>query len=860
MKRQSVRISSGPLAALFASLSFIASPAPAADVPPAEQRQSPAGLSAARLQLRWELLRNEFRDGRGHSLGRLSLTNHNVVALPAAGWALYFTTMDPLRLGALANDVVLEQVGGELFRVVPGPKFQGLPPGQTLHIDYHHPGVVAKLSKAPTGPYLVFDAASETGLPIGDYRQAVMQRPEQLDKGPADPISVITAAAVYEKNQAIEDIPAGALPPVFPTPQRVDARAGQLQWRQMPRVIASDDLRGEAAFASDLLRPYFPAAAAAGPAAPLRLLTGSIQGQRSPEAYELTVDPEAGITLKGQTAAGVMRGLASLRDLLPERPHANQAVTMAALHVSDAPRFDYRGFQLDVARNFHPKQTIFRLLDLMARFKLNKFHFHLTDDEGWRLEIADLPELTEVGARRGHTLSPVKAHLQPAYGSGPDVANTSGSGHYTRADYVEILRYAAARHIEVIPEIEMPGHARAAVIAMQSRYHRLMKSDPVEAARYLLHDFDDQSQYVSPQLYTDHVMNPGVPSVYTFIDKVVAEVAALHREAGAPLRTLHVGGDELPDGAWERSPASARLMQQRQLPSTADLWDHFYERVDEILRKHGLRASGWEELGARKVRLNGKPRLIPNPHFTRSDFSLYVWNNIHGAEDLGYRLANAGYPVVLAPVTRLYFDMAYNKNPEEPGVNWGGYVDTDTVFDFVPFDDLKGTRHSQGKDGLTDYGQRRILGLEATLFTETVQDEERLDYLVMPRLLALAERAWASNPAWATEADARRASALHRTAWSTFAHLLGQRVLPRLDADRPNLRYRIPPPGLQRQEGAVLVNHQFPGMVLRYTNDGSLPTGTSKQVLGPLPAKGQLRVAAFDRNGRSGLVSGLDNP
>ena len=344
------------------------------------------------------------------------------------------------------------------------------------------------------------------------------------------------------------------------------------------------------------------------------------------------------------------------------------------MHIIDAPRFEYRGFQLDVARNFQPKEAVFRLLDLMARYKLNKFHFHLTDDEGWRLEIPGLPELTRVGARRGHTLDSLD-HLQPAYGSGPDVNDAYGSGFYTRTDYLEILKYAKARHIEVIPEIEMPGHARAAVKAMESRFRALEKLHHPQSRRFLLSDQEDASVYRSAQLYTDHVMNPGLPSTYAFIDKVVAEVVHLHRTAGAPLRTLHVGADELPSGAWEKSPATLALMKREKLVSTTEAWDIFYTRVDQILRKRGVLASGWEELGARKVKLRGADKLIPNPIFTQKGFTLYVWNDLDDAEDLAYRMANAGYRTILAPATHLYFDMAYNKNPDEPGVNWAGYTD-----------------------------------------------------------------------------------------------------------------------------------------------------------------------------------------
>ena len=843
---------------LLAPMAQLMAAAPAASATAAKQ-EAPAAVrgfaSGDRLQLRWELQRNLFpaEAPGGRTQARMVLTNGDTRPLPAGGWSLYFNTMDGVETGPLPSQLIIEQIAGGLFRLRPGPKFAGLEPGKTLDIVYYHPNLIIKLSKAPAGPYLVYDAAPALGVAISDFALLPVTRPEQLDKGATGAKPVVTAEDTYRRDTRADVLPAAALPPILPTPLQLHPGAGNLALKGRPAISAPAALAREAALA----RSLFPAGLPADGGPALRLSVGAVPGQSSPEAYRLTVSADSGIAIVGNSAAGVAHGLQSLRDLMPLPGAAEQAI--AEVVVTDAPRFDYRGFQLDVGRNFHTKQTVFKWLDLMARYKLNKFHFHLTEDEGWRLEIAGLPELTSIGAVRGHSDKP-GVRLQPAYGSGPDPADPHGSGYYTRADYIEILRYAAARHIDVIPEIEMPGHARAAVQAMEARYHRLKREGAKDAAKYLLNDFDDRSVYKSPQLYNDHVINPGLESSFTFIEHVVGQVVAMHREAGAPLRTIHMGGDELPRGAWEQSPASRERMRKEKLETTAELWDYFYDRVDRILRKHGLFASGWEEMAARTTMLHGRHKLIPNPRFTQRGFYAYVWNNTEGAEDLAYRLANAGYDIVLAPVTKLYMDMAHNPNPEEPGVNWGDYVELDTVYDFVPFDYLKnaGEAARVGKDGLTDYGKRRVRGLEATLFTETVRDPARIDYLVMPRLLAVAERAWAPDPAWATELDADKAAVLHRAAWSGFVNALGQRVLPHLDLDGSGVDYRIAPPGLLLDGERVLVNHVLPGMTLRYTSDGSAPTAASAVVKGPITERGVIQVAAFDRNGRSGLVARLE--
>jgi hexosaminidase len=809
-----------------------------------------------RLQLRWEA-KEKVAQGPGYRVA-LTLTNHDTEPLPPAGWALYFNALDEVEPGSVNGGLAVERLAGDLARLVPAPGFAGLAPGKTLELEYVTD--LMNMSSAPTGPYIVFDASPEKGYPLKDYTVAPI--PEGLLPG-------VPPSILYQQNESIRDVPEAELSPVFPTPVSVQARDGKLHLSGLPAVGAGKGVEGEGALAAEWLRPYLEKKAAKHPA-PLTLEIGPVPGQSSPEAYELTVDPKEGIHVRGNSSAGVFYALESLRDLLPAEPQPKKGLDLPALTVVDAPRFDYRGLHLDVARNFQPKASVLKVLDLMARYKLNRFHFHLTEDEGWRLEIAGLPELTTVGARRGHTLESDE-FLQPAFGSGPDVGKPFGSGFYSRADYVEILRYAAARHIEVIPEIEMPGHARAAIKAMEARYRRLSQSGDADgASQYLLSDAADRSQYRSAQAYGDNVMNPALPSTYAFIEKVVSEVAALHKEAGVPLRHIHMGGDEVPAGVWEKSPVAQAYMKEHGLATVDEFWFVFYGRVEQILKPYGVPLSGWEEIGVRKTRLDGKAKSIPNPDFAARGWRTYVWNNTigGGAEDLAYRLANGGYKVVLAPVSNLYLDMAYNRSPEEQGLNWGGYVDIDKPFAFIPFDYYKNAREDRrgnpidrslfiGKDRLTDYGRQNILGIEGCLWSETLRAEGRLDYMLFPKLLALAERAWAPDPDWAREGDDAKSDAEYREAWSRFVNTLGKRELPRLDHE--GVGYRIPKPGLVVEDGRVVANIQLPGLTLRYTADGTEPSVKSPVAQGPIPARGVIRVAAFDRRGRKGFTAEVDN-
>ena len=807
----------------------------------------PAGTLAAqtRLQLRWEVLRDTTAPNASGSWAQFTLTNRDTKPLPKTGWAIYFSALHSALPDSNA-ELLFQDVQADLHRLMPGRTFAGLAPGASVKVPYLT-DLLRNRSFGPAGPYIVFDSAPGSGIAL-DFAAAPFTHTT----------GVVTPAMQFSLDSLTRDIPMADLPPIVPTPVQVTKGSGSLRLSALPQITASAALANEAQFAGDYLRPFFKAGRAGGAA--VRLEIGTVTGQTSPEAYELTID-SAGVRIVGASAAGVFYGLQSLRDLLPP-PAPVGGLTLPAIHVVDAPRFGYRGFMLDVARNFHPKSAVLRTLDVMARYKLNVFHMHLTDDEGWRVEIGGLPELTTVGARRGHTLDS-KAFLQPAFGSGPQVGRPYGSGFYSHADYVEIVRYAAARHIEVIPEIEMPGHARAAIKSMEAR----------PDSQYRLSDPKDTSKYASVQGYPDNVINPALESTYRFIEKVVTELAAMHREAGAPLRHIHMGGDEVPAGVWAGSPAVQSFMRAHNLTSVDDLWFAFYGRIEQILKAQGLAPSGWEEIAVRKTQRDGHAVNIPNPTFAERGWRAYVWNNVPGwgAEDLAYRLANGGYDVVLSPVTNYYFDLAYNQNPEEIGLDWGGFINMRTPFQYIPFDYYRNTRVDRegnplppgaftGKDRLTDYGRSHVLGLQGNLWSETLGGDGRLDYMLVPKVFGLAERAWAPDPAWAREADSARADSLFREDWSRLANVVGKRELPRLDREAPELTYRVPKPGLKVNGGAVYSSIALPGFMLRYTTDGSEPTLKSPVVRGPIPARGTVSVAAFSTNGRKGATARVSSP
>lgn len=820
--------------------------------------QSPA-FPADGLQLTWEVVENGYQ-GKAQTLSTFTLVNRSKQTFPASGWTIYYNFIRFVTPGEVAPGIEAGHVNGHLYTFRPNASFKGIAPGDSVKISIVHVAWVTNFTDAPDGPYIVWDSQPAKGHALA-YTVIPSTRSEQLRRTAADKHPQTTPEEVYKKNALISDIPLEKLPKIFPTARFVEDRPGELVLPAQAAIGTHPDFLAEANFLADILGSRL--------GRPVKVLQDENQGTvrlvkqthryNGPGFYRLQVN-ETDVEITGTYANGIFYGIQSLRQLIPPSGKPVLALT----EISDVPRFGFRSLLLDVSRNFQPKEQIIRVLDLMALYKLNVLHLHMSDDEGWRVEIPGLPELTEVGGRRGHTVDERTA-LQPSYGSGPDVNNTTGSGFYTKADYIDILRYAKARHITVIPEVEMPGHARAAIKAMDARCKNLAEAGKMaEAEEYRLSDPEDKSTYRSVQEWKDNVMNVALPSTYKFIEKVVDELAAMHREAGAPLDIIHMGGDETPAGVWEKSPVVRELMFREGLQYPDDLWYYFYDKVAKIVNSRGMQLYGWEEAGMRKTKRDGKPVMIANPDFGNRNFQLDVWNNVMGGgmEDLTYRLANGGYKVVLSGVSNYYFDMAYSKEYDEPGFYWGGYVDVDKPFYFIPFDLYKNAREDDqgnplppgifsGKDRLTEYGRDNIVGIQGALWGETVKTPEQLEYLLLPKLLGMAERAWAASPAWAEEKDEKKASALYNEAWSVFANVLGKKELPRLAALNGGYHYRIPPAGAVVRDGKVLANVQLPGLLIRYTTNGKEPTAKSPVYTTPVAA-GTVKLKVFDNAGRSG--------
>lgn len=423
------------------------------------------------------------------------------------------------------------------------------------------------------------------------------------------------------------------------------------------------------------------------------------------------------------------------------------------LVIEDWPDFGYRGFMLDISRNFTTKDNILKFIDLLAHYKASVFHLHFGDDEGWRLEIEKFPELTSFGAYHAFPSKDENGEyvetegLIPSYNGGvdPEDMTSSANGHLSKEDYVEILKYAWERRIQVIPEFDTPGHSRASIKAMEAYAKRTGDNS------YLLSDPDDKSKYLSVQYYRDNAINVALPSTYRFIEVVFDQIIAYHKEAGVPLPAIHVGGDEVPGGAWVGSEPCQKIMAERGWDNIELLKSYYIENILDIAEARGVKISGWQEL-VMDLEDHVYERMKKNL------YSINFWHTGSGQEEFPYKYANDGVPAVLSNMTNTYMDFAYTPDKTERGLSWGGFVDERRSFSLLPFDIYRSVRWDdygrmrdisalpEGKETLK--AKENIVGVQAQLWTETVRSFDHVTYYVFPKVCGMFERAWNASPAW----------------------------------------------------------------------------------------------------------------
>ncbi len=589
-------------------------------------------------------------------------------------------------------------------------------------------------------------------------------------------VAAVCCAAVIIVAAGLSRAFAAAVPaagmPLLPLPAQVEARPGSFTLvAGTPILVAAGDT--QARQIGELLSGYVrqvrgiglevmagQGAAADRPA--IVLLIDAQAGGAGEEGYELDVSPQ-GIRVAARTPVGLFYGAVTLWQLLTPDAARGLPPAIAAVHIVDAPRFAWRGLMLDVSRQFLPPQFVKQMIDWMALHKLNTLHWHLTDDQGWRLQIRKYPRLTQVGAWRT-----------------PPGGGARVGGYYTQAQVRDIVRYAAARYVSIVPEIDMPGHAQAAIAAypwLGSRGDRPAVSADWGVHGYLL-NVDERT--------------------FGFIGDVLDEVTQLF-----PGRYIHVGGDEAVKAQWKASPRVQARMRQLGVTGEDALQGYFMQRLQSLLAARGRSLVGWDEIVD-----DGLP----------AETTVMSWRGSAGA----IAAAQAGHDVIMSPSDSLYFDYLQGAGHDEPP----GRPRLITLQDVYGFQPLPAQ--------LDAAQARHIIGVQANVWTEHMRTPRRVEHAVFPRLAALAETAWSPAGAHNWQDFLQRLP----------PELARYRALGIAYADSAFAVRIEAAPAAAGDSVSLTLDSQTGLGELRYTLDGSPPTAASPRYQAPLTAQLPLEVRA----------------
>jgi len=778
----------------------------------------------------WHMGQNNTAAGNYSS--RFVIKNVTGQAL-GSDWQFFFNQFSRSVTLPAGCPVDIEEVSTTYYRIKPNASYKALAAGDSLVIDMLMDGSFVSKCFMPAGGHVVM--AGDMAHP-----QAVNIHCSPLDKPGQwrDHKAYPDGNYMYAYNEAINGFGDGYTGndyDIFPAPKQVDIEDGFTQVGSLVTIKTGKMFqwggykRAKNLLASELKKRGIYASSGQGTVIKL-LLDKKLSSNR--EYYSLRVH-DGEITIMGVTQAALMNGVTTLVAALDH----SKGHRLQNCFVIDWPDFGYRGVMLDIARNHVAKRDqMKRFIDLLAYYKFNTVQFHFTDDEAWRLEIPGFPELTQVASRRGATLDE-KGYLAQIFdGNGnPDDQSQCANGYLTRAEFIDLLRYAWARGIRIIPEIETPGHARAAIVAMKNR----AMSNP-GAEQFRLWDEKNESVYTSAQSYHDNVLNVASDDVYRFVDRIVAELQLMYKEAGLKLEIVHLGGDEVPQGAWAKSPDVQALMQREGLKTQHEVSEYYIKRISALLEARKIRIEGWQE-----VALDHKPEF--NAVMTPRVAGVNAWSTVGSHSDVPYRLANDGYPVILSNVTNFYMDMAYSWHQNEQGLHWGGKVDEFDAWCALPANIYASARTAV--DGtpinITTAGDGKvklekpenIIGVQAQLWGETLRSFDEVQYMMLPKMMGVSERAWTAIPEWSKDLTN---TAAYSEARHQYNLKIGTRELPLLHS--MGFNFRVGPPGIKLVDGMLEINTQYPDELVTYTLDGSEPTIESARWTAPVPVKNQPQV------------------
>ncbi|MCM4157018.1 beta-N-acetylhexosaminidase [Gramella sp. AN32] len=485
----------------------------------------------------------------------------------------------------------------------------------------------------------------------------------------------------YEQYKIIENSDINY--PIIPLPAKMEMANGRFLIDENTRIYAAASLQSEADFLAEILSTASGASISniteedSATHGIYLKIDANIQNE---EGYKLDVAYDK-IEISGKNPKGVFYGIQSLRMLMPPKSE-NEAVadlSIPAVVIEDAPRYPYRGMHLDVGRHMFPVEFIKKYINLIALHKMNRFHWHLTEDQGWRIEIKKYPKLTEVGSVRKGTM--VEKNWDENDGE-------EYGGFYTQEEVKEIVAYAQSKHIVVIPEIEMPGHALAALAA----YPELGNdTGPYEVAT----KWGVFNQIYAPKEET-----------FKFLEDVLTEVMELF-----PSKYIHIGGDEAPKKEWKESAQAQEVIKREGLKDEHELQSYFIQRIEKFLNKNGRQIIGWDEI------LEGG--LAPNA-------TVMSWRGMDGGIDA----AKQGHDVIMTPGSHLYLDH-YQADPETEPLAIGGLTTVKKTYSFEPT-----------PEELSEEEAKHILGAQGNVWTEYMKTSDYVEYMVLPRMSALAEVVW----------------------------------------------------------------------------------------------------------------------
>ena len=501
-------------------------------------------------------------------------------------WQFFFNQFSRKVTVPAGCPVDVEEVSTTYYRVKPNANYKALAAGDSLVVDMVMGGAVINKCYMPAGGHVVMGGDMSHPIAV-NINRSPLDKPGQWRDHKAYP----DGNYMYAYNEDINGFGDGYTGndyDIFPTPKQVDIedgftqlgnivsiKTGKLfQWGGYRRVkkLLTNELNKRGIYVSS------------GQKTVIELLLDKKMSTNR-EYYSLRVH-NGRIIIHGASSTALMNGVKTLIAALDH----SKGNRLQNCFVIDWPDFKYRGFMLDIARNYVTGPVeLKRFIDLLAYYKINTLQFHFTDDEAWRLEIPGFPELTQVASRRGATLDE-KGYLAQIFdGNGnPDDRSQSANGYLTRSEFIDLLRYAWQRGVNIIPEIETPGHARAAIVAMKNR----AMSDP-NAEQFRLWDEKNTSVYTSAQSYHDNVLNVASDDVYRFIDRVVGELQKMYKEAGLKLEVVHLGGDEVARGAWDKSPDVQALMQREGLKDQHEVHEYYIKRISALLEARKIRIEGW---------------------------------------------------------------------------------------------------------------------------------------------------------------------------------------------------------------------------------------------------------------------------